>query len=721
MLSLGLVNIYNEGRLLYIFHRVGKELHVLTEKSFFPYFYETSLNGIYRGYFGEKLEKIICKEPYQLAQKRTKTSQEADIVYTKRYLIDKIKIEKANIRYVFFDIETQSKNLPNPFEAPDPISCITTYDNYTQIYKTFWIKDYQSEYQLTEEFIKYLKEIKPDLLLGWNALGFDFPYLQTRIPDFAQRISPIEKVIKKNGFPAGISIIDYMDWVKKVYKYKKYSLEYVYCDTFKLPYKPQKYEFGMITDDIKEKNIADVRKMVELEQKLKVLPYFDELRRLSKVLWEDLTMYSILVDGFILQIAKEKGFILPTKPDDEEKFRRTEEDEIVGGYVYAKSGVFDNVHLFDVGGTYPNLIITFNLDPANKRKEPNIQTTTIRNVHILQNANAIIPTVCSKLLHSRKEIQKQLELAKGEEADLLKKKDEAHKALNNSVYGITLFKSSRLYDKDIAATITYLARFLIRYTKWTLKQYGYEVIASDTDSIFVCSEFHENIEKIINERIIPAYLKHFGKTEGTLKFKYEGTFKNIFMLTKKHYAGNFIKANGEEKLIKKGIEALRSDASIFQEKFQETLLTKILNKESKKAIILWIKEQIDRIETLPLTDIAFPVKLSKSREAYKTEGMHVRALRYAQMENLDWQVNVGQDYYYTFIVPEREDITKGSRTIKGIKKEVDIKKPIDVMAFDEFNGLKNHTVDYTKVIDRNIYKKVETIFDALGWDISEIK
>jgi hypothetical protein len=142
------------------------------------------------------------------------------------------------------------------------------------------------------------------------------------------------------------------------------------------------------------------------------------------------------------------------------------------------------------------------------------------------------------------------------------------------------------------------------------------------------------------------------------------------------------------------------------------------------------------MKTLPLTDIAFPVKLSKPAESYKTEGIHVRALRYAHEVNPNWQVRIGQDYYYTFIIPETEEIIKGNRKHKKTKKElkenpseelyetkeVEIKKPINVMAFDfDSEHIKKYKIDYDELIDRSIYKKCESIFEGLKWNIGEIK
>jgi DNA polymerase elongation subunit (family B) len=444
-------------------------------------------------------------------------------------------------------------------------------------------------------------------------------------------------------------------------------------------------------------------------------------------MWDDLCMNSVIVDGVILQTAKEKGVILPSKPDEDEKFRRTEEDEIIGGYVYAKSGLHKGVHLFDVGGTYPNLIITFNLDPVNVKKEPNTQTVTINKVNIWQNTNAIVPTVCRKMVNSREEIQKLVETLTGDAKDLMKQKDAAIKGVNNTVYGTLLFKSSRMYNKDIASTITYLARFLIRYTKLRLKTFGYETVASDTDSIFVkTDEDYEVIQSMINEQIIPEFLNHFGKDKGTLKFKYEGTFSELLIVSKKHYIGNMI---GKDKPIIKGLEILRSDASKFQERFQEELLIKLLAGKEKLEIDEWIKVELEKFKVLPLIEIAFPCKLSKSPEAYKVKTIHVRALEYALAEHPDWNVTIGQDFYYTFIIPEKFETKIVTKSVKKTKKELkdnpseeltklkttEVKKFIEIMAFDEHQDIGKNKIDYSEMAERNIHKKAETIYEALGW------
>lgn len=728
MINLAVTNIFNKGREILLFHRTGEKLNIFRDVTFFPYYYEPSHDGIYRAYItNQKLKKIVCRDPWQATQERTNLSYESDIIYTKRYLIDKINILPTKIRYIMFDAEMLTTDLPDPAKADKPVCCITGYDNYTQEYASFYIEDYESEYKMILGFINWVREHQPDLMIAYNAYGFDYPYLTNRFPDFAEKLSPVGQVIKRNNFPAGISIIDYLEWIKKVHKYKKNSLEYVYCSTFKKEYQPIRYDFSKLSPEVKDKNTADVRKMVELENKLHMIEYFDNMRRASKVLWDDMTKNSVLIDNDLLQIAKEKGVILAKKPDYEEI--EDTEDAIEGAYVYAEPGLHDSIQLFDVSGTYPNLIITFNLDPVNKRDISGNNTVTINGVHIEQNSNAIVPTLCTRLTAFRETAQKDMENKTGDEYDLLKTQDAALKSRINSVYGILLFKRSRLFDKDIASTITFLARDLIHYCQRELENRGHHVILLDTDSQFIrTNEKPEVIEKLLNEELIPAWLKLYGKSSGRLKFKYEGILNTMFVATKKHYVGNLIKPSGEIKSMKKGVESVRSDASKFIEKFQDELFKRILNKDSKESIINWIKDEVKEFRKNSLLDIAFPCKLSKPVNEYKTETVHLRALRYTQDKDPSFQVRIGDSFYYTYVISEEsESKTTKRKVTRKLKsgnlseiKDVITKKNKNVIAFNEYNYQEIKNIDYEQLLDRNIYKKCEVVFEAMGWDMKEI-
>ena len=97
-LKLQLTNIYNDRRKIYLFTRDNKgKQKVIEDNSFYPYFYEPSPDGRFLSYNNIPLKKVLCHEPGEVAKIRSKHSFESDIIFTRRYILDKIdKIEKFN-------------------------------------------------------------------------------------------------------------------------------------------------------------------------------------------------------------------------------------------------------------------------------------------------------------------------------------------------------------------------------------------------------------------------------------------------------------------------------------------------------------------------------------------------------------------------------------------------------------------------------------------------
>jgi DNA polymerase elongation subunit (family B) len=726
MLTFKLTNIYNNKNKIYIFHRPDKELKIYTDYSNKPYYYRPdNKNGNINGYFGGKFTKTICRDPYMIKSSAPYGSAESDLNYCKQYLLDKVSIEKANLKWVVLDIETASKVVPNPAIAPDAVTCITVYDNYSEQYKTFWLEDYKTEYLMLDAFSHYLADLRVDIIIGFNINGYDFPYLVNRFKDFGKIVSPIGEVHYKTGYPIGVGVLDYYTTIKKIYKYKRNTLDFIYSTEFKKELDTTKYRFDVLAPIIKEKNIFDVRKIVELEKKLNLIPYVDELRRITKTTWDDLDYYSLMIDNLILQEARKKNVVLPSKPSEEEKIKRSEE-EFVGGYVYAIPGRYENVVLVDASGMYPSLINTFNLDPKNLTDKLGPDVVKVNNVYIKQNTQAIVPTVCRKLVNSRKEIQKLLETKTGDEYEILKKKDDAHKALNNSLYGNLCFRSSRIYRLEIASTITYLARFLIRYTRFYLRKKSIVGIANDTDSgFFITPGNPQDVVNICNNEIIPRWLKHFGKTEGNIIFKYEGYFTELVFYAKKNYVGNFIKANGEKKFIERGVGTVRRDTSKFQERFLETINNYVLEGKDEQFILSWIKTEADNFKNNSIIDISAPFQLNNND--YDSEPVFIRASNYTE-EIIPGFKNQWHDYlYYCYVEPFGESQRTSSRMLKNKETGKKEKKTStttvlkNVLAFDGSDTTIIKAIDWKKMIEKNIYDKSERIFEAMNWDLNELK
>ena len=295
-----LLNIFSSKRKIYLFCRDDKGKLIIDERNdFFPYFYEKNREGKFKTMDGQLAKKVFVSEPSDVPKTRSDNSYEADILFVKRYMIDNVKqLDKCPIKYAFIDIEVLTDELPDVQVAKYPISCISIYNSMHKNIQTWYLAECENEVQLISKFIEYMKQEKFDLWLSWNV-KFDYNYIYNRIEvlreefnlekkqSFATLISPINKMRYGDGevfFPAGTSIVDYLLWDKKatLNRRKSYALDNVAQEVLKD--KPnKKTEFGKLTSEIKEKNIRDVERMVELEKRFKYIDYFDEIRRLAKV------------------------------------------------------------------------------------------------------------------------------------------------------------------------------------------------------------------------------------------------------------------------------------------------------------------------------------------------------------------------------------------------------------------------------------------------------
>lgn len=702
-----LINIYNFKRDIYAFWRNdAEELKITKYTGFFPYYYEANREGTFKSYKGDILKRIFVSEPAEVAKKRSSKAYEADILFTHRFLIDKVDIiEKCPIKYCFIDIEVLTKELPNIQEARFPVSCISIYNSKSRIIKTFYLPNYESEYKMIEDFINYLKTERFDIWFSWNV-KFDFNYLAHRFPEFAEKISPIEKVRYGDGdvfYPAGMSVVDYLLWMKKVTlgREKAYTLDYIAQKYLNAP-PVEKVDFSQLSEDLKQKNINDVKKLVQLEDQKKLLGYFDEIRRTTKVEWEDLEWNSRMIDMLLLEEAKKQKVILPMKPN-EERGTLDEEVEFEGAYREVfESGRFENLGVYDLSSAYPYAIIDFCLDPSNLTSLKSDNTITIADNEFVQNSNTLLPTVTKKLIMLKTEISEQMKKysVDSEEYKNIKSKYEAIKSLVNSAYGVFGNRFFRMYDPKVAAATTFIVRSLLHYVKAKLDEKGYKVIYVDTDSVFIQSE--KNLTELLNQLVQEWAKNTFKKEKVNIEFDYKGHFEKILILTKCRYLGYLRKKNGELEEEMKGIEAKRKDSTIYMKEFQKNLINKILNKEEQSTIYNWINNEINNFRKQKLQDIAFPCKLARQVQEYKSVPIFVRALSNTPTES--FQPKVGDSFYYIYMQGKDET-----------KKEM-------VRAFDEehFSHIVMEDIDWQKMLERNIIMKLESIFEAMQWKLTNV-
>jgi len=695
-----LTNIHSKGKIVYLFSRDDKGNQIIRKNSdFFPHYYAPDQKGSYIGYDGVPLKKIFVSEPKDVSKFRSEDSYSADILYVNNYLIHKVdKIEPCPIKYVFIDIEVLCKDFPHPEQAKYPISCITSYDSFTKKYNTWYLGECSNEETLLNEFVKYLQDIKPDIWFSWNV-SFDYTYLHNRIKNFAKKISPINSVRMGEGkdifYPAGISIVDYSGNKKSPGLFSKvfmreasYTLDYI-GEKFLGKGKVYKdVDFSMLNENIKLRNYDDVSMMVELENRYKLIPYYDEIRRISKVKWEDLKWNSRIIESMLLEEAKLKNIILPNKKKDVKKLGFKGATREV-----TENGMFFDVGKVDLGSAYPSMIINFCLDESNINKKEGKEGTEINGVKFKQNSNALLPSMVKKILVLKNNLKKELK----ENPDL-KNKYDAVKGIINSAFGVFGSPYFRLYNNDIVSSITFLVRDLLIYCKDRIEEDGYKVIFWDTDSLLYNSK--EDLSAKLN-KYIQDWGRKYGKNCIDLKFDYEGYFTKIIFLGMCHYYG-YVEGKKEPEI--KGVEVKRASSSKYEAYFQRELIEKVLNKESQSEIIKWIKNEKKRIKTLPLIDVAFPCKVQDKEYLYKP--IFVRARENSKKLFGDkFDVRNVELFWYIFT--------------KKLGYDND-GKIIDVIGLKKDSVFNKDDVNWKEIIRRNIINKAENIYDSLKWSTIDL-
>lgn len=714
-MRIGLQNIHANFSKIFYTIRENNKLIIKEDNGFFPYFYEPDKYGTALSYDGIKLSKVSCRHPGEVKQKRTPYSYEADVLYTKRYILDKVdEIVKSQTRFCLFDIETKSSKLPNPKEdkcAPDPITFIRVYDSLTQERKTFDYRKYPTEFDMLEDFCTWIKEKEFDVLSAWNIDGFDYPYLYYRIPGFPERISPIgQKRIGEDDvfYPALISIVDLLslDYKYTLGKRESYAADEVALEEFGEE-SDKEYKFAQEDDKVLAKNINDVERMIKLVEKYKYFDHFDAIRCSTMCLWEDIPPKRINyqwqsnnskpIDMLFLKEAKKLGLVMPSKNPD------AEAEEYDGAFreIYTKGLIHEPIGVYDLGSAYPVMLMDFCLDPSNLSETSSEDAikidvlgretgNIIGTYYYKQNEKAIIPVVAKKLLTAKNELKEKMKQMDVDSAEYHNAEIQyaTQKALVNSLYGVMGQRFFRLFNRKVAETDTFLVRDLLHYIKTEIEKQGHKVIYIDTDSVMIQSE--KNLTDVLNRLVLIWGMDKYEK-KVSVKFDYQGHFEGLFLLAMCRYIGNLRTPKGL-KLELKGIQMKRKDASAFTKAFQEKIFNALLSGQNADEVENLILSEIERLRNASPLELGSPCKFNKSRENYKKQEIFFRAYDNTRKFLPDFYKDVGSRFFWIHTRDEYE-----------------------VLAFDKecYDHIKY--LNYPLLIEKHILNVLVPIYSGMGW------
>ncbi len=492
--------------------------------------------------FGTSVEvlKVYVNHPQHVPLLREQVTglgvevREADILFAIRYIIDrqlipmdKVLIEGVEREDVNFDMAIEVKNIkavaegnnPNlkvmafdcemmshggiPDPKKDPIIIISIATGYDEL-EFISMGDEKNDRQVISDFIAFLKNYDPDVVVGYNTDEFDWQYLKNRADKFRL---PLD--IGRNGTPAKFSA---GGGVKEVRIFGRSNVDL---------YKVAKRDVGEV--HIKKlENVAEYMGIMRKSERIDV-PGWDMARywndsALRKTLFEYAKADVVSTWGIaekLLPLQYEFARIVRQPLDDVSKMGRGRQGESLlvaeafrtgelvpakgggtgtytGGFVlFPKEGVHEDVISLDFSAMYPSIMINYNISPDTvvSKKEQNVEFYQApgTDYRFRKKPDGFFKVILMNLLERRKRVKDQMATVdkNSYEYTALDIHQNAIKILTNAFYGYTGWHAAKWYRKECAEATTAWGRSIIQDAIERAEKHGLEVIYGDTDSLFV--------------------------------------------------------------------------------------------------------------------------------------------------------------------------------------------------------------------------------------------
>ncbi|MGP8135815.1 MAG: DNA polymerase domain-containing protein, partial [Thermoplasmata archaeon] len=424
------------------------------------------------------------------------------------------------------------------------------------------------ERSILEEFARIVLEDDPDVLTGYNIGGYDFPLLLERANVLG--ISPFA-LSRDRGAPkemgdrlwriAGRIVADAWWFARRDLKPKQETLQFVartLLNDTKLDVDRRNIsqEWARDPERVMEYCEHDADLALRILVRLRSLERGTDLATVAHLpLEEGLNgRTSQYIDAMLIPRADALRVGVPPN------HRAGRENPIEGGYVHAiRAGIHPWVVTLDFKSMYPSIIIARNLCFTTLSPEGTTVAPSGARFLAPEVRRGIIPEILAELLADRDRFRAQGRSAPSPELrEYYDGLQNAVKILMNSFYGVLASSFYRFTNKEIGSAITAFAREAITSIIRQLEADGFEVVYSDTDSVFVRSpvatlegsrEFGEGVAKRFSR-------------EG-VTFEFQSVYETFFSHgAKKRYVGRTVWPR--EEVIIRGYETRRTDAFDFQ-------------------------------------------------------------------------------------------------------------------------------------------------------------
>ncbi|KAJ7576846.1 DNA polymerase family B-domain-containing protein [Mycena floridula] len=602
---------------------------------------------------------------------------------------------------------------------------------------------YQDETQLLQGWRDFVEEVDPDVVIGYNIGGFDFPYLMDRAAalkaekfPFLGRMKGNKTKVNKTHFSSkaygqrdsketpldGRLQLDLLQFMQREYKLRSYTLNSV-CSHF-LGEQKEDVHHSVITDlqngtPESRRRLAiyclkDAYLPQRLLDKLMCFVNYTEMARVTGVPFNYLLSrgQSIKVLSQLFRKANDEGYVIPA-------FKGDGSDEQYEGatVIEPKKGYYDvPIATLDFSSLYPSIMMAHNLCYTTLLDKGTIdRLQLVKDVDYIQTPNndlfatskkrkGLLPIILEDLITARKRAKADLK----SETDPFKRavldgRQLALKISANSVYGFTGATIGKLPCLPISSSVTAYGRQMIERTKQAVEDeysianghsHDAEVIYGDTDSVMI--KFGPtDLTKVM---AIGSEAAEFvtGQFVKPIKLEFEKVYFPYLLISKKRYAGLYwTRPEKYDKMDSKGIETVRRDNCRLVSTVIETCLHKMLIDRDVKGAEEYTKRTIaDLLQNkVDLSQLVITKALAKTDYAGKQA--HVELAERMKQRDAGSAPALGDRVAYVIV--------------KGIKGAAAYEKSEDPLFVLE----NNIPIDTKYYLDNQLSKPLMRIFEPI--------
>lgn len=607
------------------------------------------------------------------------------------------------------------------------------------------VMSFDTERKVLLAWRDFIREVDPDIIIGYNICNFDLPYLiqraetleitefpilgrirnsRVRVRDTTFSSRQLGKRESKEVTLEGRVQFDLLQAVQRDHKLSSYSLNSVSAHF--LGEQKEDVHHSIISD-LQNGNAETRRRLAvyclkdaylpqRLLDKLMFVYNYVEMARVTGVPISFLLSrgQSIKVLSQLLRKAKQKNLVIPNV-----KQAGSEQETYEGATVLdPRLGFYEKpIATLDFASLYPSIMMAYNLcyctlvkpeDVSRLNLPPECVNRTPSGLTFVKSSlqKGILPEILEELIGARKRAKADLKEAKDPLVKaVLDGRQLALKISANSVYGFTGATVGQLPCLEISSSVTSYGRQMIEHTKKLVEEkftavQGYEhtaqVIYGDTDSVMVQFGVPTVEEAMKLGREAADYIS--GTFIKPIKLEFEKVYYPYLLISKKRYAGLYwTNPDKYDKMDAKGIETVRRDNCLLVKNLVNESLHKILIERDIPGAMQHVKNIISDLlmNRMDLSLLVITKGLTKTGEDYEVKAAHVELAERMRKRDAATAPNVGDRVPYVMI--------KAAKNAKGYEKSED---PIYVLE-------NNIPIDTDYYLNNQIKKPIQKIFTPI--------